>query len=334
MEMTQARRGPSDRTLNRLIVGIIVVLLVGIPLIGVIYFLDRNVDPGPSLQERAIATAEEAVRKEPNKVSVRLALAGAYLNGGRSTDAVAQFAEVLTAEPTHRLALVGRGKAYIEIGDLASAKKDFQTLIDLAKSGEQANVDPQMQQAYYLLGKIALTEDRPADAVTLLSSALQIDRADADAMNLLGTALIATGKPKDAIDVLRRAVAFVPSGWCEPYAQLSTAYTATGDADGTTYANGMVAFCEGRPEEAKTALQPLASSTYAVDAMLGLAMIAAEAGDFSAATSYYTKVLETDPENFNAITGLKGIATSDHGTASSPVPTSASPAPSASAEGN
>jgi Flp pilus assembly protein TadD len=156
-------------------------------------------------------------------------------------------------------------------------------------------------------------------------TALRIDRADADAMNLLGTAYLANGKPKDAVDVLRRAVAFVPTGWCEPYAGLTTAYTSLGDAAGAGYAGGMVAFCEGRPDEAKAKLQPLTNGAVAVDAMLGLALIAAAEGDIDTATTLYTKVLEKDPENFSAITGLKGLATSDHGATPAPSAPAASP---------
>ena len=325
MEMTRARGGPSDRTLNRLIVGAVIVLLIGIPAIGVIYFLDRNVDPGPSMIQRTVDGAEAAVRNEPNKLSARLQLAGAYLAAERYADSVAQYTEVIAAEPANRNALLGRGKALLGSGDLAGAKRDFQTMVDDAVTGEMANADPQLQESYYLLGSIALKESRPADGEDLLLMALRIDRADADAMNLLGTAYLANGKPKDAVDVLRRAVAFVPTGWCEPYAQLTQAYTAVGDADGTAYAAGMVAFCEGRPDEATAKLQPLTNGAVAVDAMLGLALIAASQGDPATASTFYTKVLEKDPENFSALTGLKGLATSDHGATPGPSAPAASP---------
>ncbi|MEI8332832.1 MAG: tetratricopeptide repeat protein [Chloroflexota bacterium] len=336
MEMTRARGGLSDRTLNRLIVGIAVALVIGVPAIGLIYFLDRNVDPGPSMSQRSIDSAEAAVRTEPNRIGARLQLAGAYLAADRTADAAAQYTEILAAEPSHRMALLGRGKAYLAANDLVAAKKDFGKMVDDAKSGEMANVDPQLEAAYYLLGQIALTESRPADAVTFLTSALQIDRADADAMNLLGTALIATGKPQDAVDILRRAVAFVPTGWCEPYAQLTTAYAALGQADGASYSGGMVSFCEGRPDEARAQLQPLVNGTLAVDAMLGLALIATAEGDDATATTLYGKVLEKDPESFSAITGLKGLATSDTGatTRTTAAPPAANTSPSPSAAGN
>ena len=86
MQMAQTqkkRRGLSDRTLNRLIVGVIVALVIVVPLIGIIYFFDRNVDPGPSMAQRSITSAEEAVRKEPNNVGARMALATSYVAAQR-----------------------------------------------------------------------------------------------------------------------------------------------------------------------------------------------------------------------------------------------------------
>jgi tetratricopeptide (TPR) repeat protein len=330
MEATRARRGPSDRTLNRLIVGIVVVLLIGIPVVGVVYFLDRNVDPGPSMLDRTLGQAEAAVRAEPNKLSARLNLAGMYLTAKRYQDAVTQYGQVLTADATSRAALLGRAKSLIALGDNAGATADLDKLIELALAGEMANVDKQLEAAYYLLGSIALTESRPIDAEEYLLKALAIDRTDADAMNLLGTAYLRNGKPADALKSLRRAVAFVPTGWCEPYAQMAQAYTSLGDAAGSAYAGGMVAFCEGRPDEGRAALQPLTGGAFAVDAMLGLAMIAAYQGDTAGATDYFNKVLEKDPENFSAITGLKAIAQTSHGATASP----SAPAASPSAEGN
>ena len=107
--MTRARGGLSDKRLNRLIVGIVVVLVIGIPAIGVIYFLDRNVDPGPSMIQRTVDGAEAAVRNEPNKMSARLQLAGSYLAAGRYADSIAQYDEVLKVVPDHHGALLGRG---------------------------------------------------------------------------------------------------------------------------------------------------------------------------------------------------------------------------------
>lgn len=307
MQTTQRLRGPSDRTLNRLIVGGLLVLLVGIPLIVALYAMDQFRSPGPSILERSVAAGEEAVRKNPNQVGARLQLASVYLAADRYADARNQYDEVLKVQADNRTALTGRGLALISLKDLPAAKASFQQLVDLAKGGEQANADPQLEAAYYQLGLIALQQGDARAALDPLEKALAITRTDADALSLYGTAKLQLGDPKAAVTSLRKAIALVPTGWCDPYAELGKAYTALGDGAGAGYATGMVAACEKRSAEAKAALQPLVTGPYAVDAMLGLGLIAEDEGDSTTATAMYAKVLTSDPKNFSAISGLNRL---------------------------
>jgi tetratricopeptide (TPR) repeat protein len=311
---------------NRLIVGSILVLVLGIPLVGVIYFMDRHVDPGPNLVQRQIIAGEEAVRKNPNQVGARTQLALAYSTVGRYSDAIVQFTEILKVEPDNRAALLGRGWAYIQAGDFDAAAKDCQAIVDAAKGGEMANVDPQLEAAYYSLGVIALKQSRPTDAVTSLTKAIGIDRTDADALGALGTAFLATGDAKSAVVVLRRAIALVPTGWTDPYAELSKAYTALNDAAGTQYADAMVAFTQKHPDVATAGLKSLTSGPYAIDALIGLGLIAEEEADLGSATAYYSQVLAKEPQNFAAITGLNRLGATP---LASPTPSIAAPSPSA-----
>ena len=208
------------------------VLAIGIPLIVVLYLFDQYHTPGPSLVDRDIAVAEEAVTKDPNLLSARLALAGEYMKNGRLEDAVAQYDQILIAAPDASGALLGRGSAEIALDRLDAAAADFQKIVDAAKGGEMAGADPQLESAYFSLGVIALKQDRAQDAVVQLTDAIKIKRTDADALNLLGTALLKAGDPQRAVAATRQAIALVPVGWCEPYTQLETAYTALSDAMG------------------------------------------------------------------------------------------------------
>jgi len=293
--------------MNRLIVGSVLVLAIGIPLLGVLYVLDQYRTPGPSLIDRDIQVAEQAVTENPNLLTARLALAQSYSKNGRFADAIAQYDEILAASPDAGVALLGRGSAEISLDRLDAATADFQKIVDAAKGGEMANVDPQLESAYYSLGVIALKQGQPKEAVVQLASAIQIKRTDADALNLLGTALLQAGEPSRAVTATRQAIALVPIGWCDPYAQLETAYTSLNDAAGAQYATGMTAFCQGRPDEAKATLEPLTSGTYAVDALVGLGLVAETQNDAAAAAAAYSKALEKDPKNFAATTGLGRI---------------------------
>jgi tetratricopeptide (TPR) repeat protein len=293
--------------MNRLIVGSVLVLVIGIPLIGVLYFFDQYRSPGPSLIDRDIAVAEQAVTENPNLLTARLALAQAYAKNGRFADAIAQYDQILSVAPDAGTALLGRGTAAIALDRLDAAAADFQKVVDEAKGGEMANVDPQLESAYYSLGVIALKKGQPEAAVVQLASAIQIKRTDADALYLLGTALLQAGEPQRAVTSTRAAIALVPIGWCDPYAQLETAYTSLKDTAGAEYAAGMVAFCQNRPAEAQAKLGPLTSGAYAVDALVGLGLLAEFQNDTPAAVDAYSKVLEKDPQNFAATTGLGRI---------------------------
>jgi tetratricopeptide (TPR) repeat protein len=309
--MTAALGAASDRTLNRILLGLIVTIVIGVPAIALVYVLDRNVDPGPPVAERAITAGEEAVRAEPNKLSNRYGLAIAYVAADRQADAITQFSEILKVEPVHRGALLGRADAYVTLGDLDAAARDFQALVGATEGGEMAMVDPQREAAFYGLGSIALSQARPADAVIALTEAVKINRTDADALNLLGTALLQTGDAESAIKALRAALALVPAGWCEPYAQLGAAYAAAGNSAGAQYGSGMVALCEQRIEAAEQVLMPLIEGPLAMDALIGLGLAAEERGDQTAAIDFYSRVYATDPTNFNAITGLNRLGAPD-----------------------
>lgn len=301
----------SDRMLGRLVLGLALLLLLGIPSFAAYYYFDRHPDPGLSLADRAIASAEAVVREQPSDTVARNALAAAYVRAKRYDDGIAQFGEVLKLQPDNRAALLGRGLAYRYAERPLLARADFEQFVAIAADEEMAHVDPQLEQAYYQIGAIDLEQGQAAQAVTSLEAALAIDGGDADALYAYGTALVAVGDAEQGVQALRRAVAFVPTGWCEPYQGLVTGYQALGSAEGVAWANGMVAFCDGRLAEAALQLEPLQAGAHAVDAWLGLALVSAAQGDPQAAAAYYGKVLERDPQNTSALIGIGQLGGAD-----------------------
>jgi tetratricopeptide (TPR) repeat protein len=311
----------SDRTLGRLLVGLALVLVIGVPAFAAFYYFDRHPDPGPSLAERAIASAEAAVRAQPADTVARNALAAAYLRAGRIDDSIAQFSEVLRLDEENRAALLGRGLAYRQEAQPALALDDFRALVALATGGEMAHVDPQLEQAYYEIGVIQLEQGDATAATSALEAALRIDGGDADALYSYGDALISAGSPDRGVEALRRAVAFVPTGWCEPYVRMADGYRALSVPGGVAYATAMAAFCNGQPAEATATLETLQQGPFAIDAWLGLALVSASQGDPQAAAGFYAKVLAQDPENTSALIGLGQLGGSDaHAGLATPVP--------------
>ncbi|MBE3076540.1 MAG: tetratricopeptide repeat protein, partial [Actinobacteria bacterium] len=229
----------------------VLVLVIGIPLFGYIYYQDQHVDKGPSLIERQVTSAEQAVRKAPTNIGLRLQLAQVYQSAKQLDNALKQYDETLKVDATNRGALLGRGDVLIAKNDLKAAARSFQKIVGTSNAGEFAANDPQLERAHYRLGEIALKQGRAKDAVKSLEKALKIDGADADALYLLGTADLLIGAPARAVEVFQRAVQFVPTGWCEPYKGLSQAYTKLGSTPQAEYAGAMVDFCQKKPADAK-----------------------------------------------------------------------------------
>ena len=334
MQNIRRTRGPSDRTMNRLIAWAIAVLVVGAFTIGIIYVLDRYAATPPSIVNQKTTALEEALRKAPNNLTMRLQLAGAYTAGQKYDEAVVQFDQVLTAAATLengtgfiKSAHLGRGDALRLKGDLATARADYQAIVDVAKDGEFAGQDVELQAAYFALGTIALAEDKPADAIDVLNASLRINKTDADTLHLLGAAYLKNGAADKAVDPIRKAILFVPIGWCEPYTALGQAYTTLGQADEAAWAGAMSDYCLKTPGDVRPRLEALVVGPAAVDAMVGLGTVAELDGDRAAAAGWYGKAVARDPKNFSATSGLARVAEDPNGPAPSApaVPASAAP---------
>lgn len=295
--------GMREQTLDRLIRFGIKAVVVGIALVAVAYFLARP-HPGPSLVERQIAAGEKAVRSNPTNIGLRLQLANVYRAAKKPDGALEQYAEVLKVESNQSTALLGRGEILAEKGDLAPARQSYAQLIGKTTGAEFARVNPQLETAYYGLGSVMLKQNQATEAMQEVQKALKIEPTDADAWYLLGTAALEAGSYERAVKALRQAVLFVPTGWCEPYAQLAKAYGAQHRVPQAEYASAMVELCEKKPADAVVRLKPLTSGPVAVDAMLGLGMAAEAESQPASATRWYRKVVAADPQNFNARTAL------------------------------
>ena len=301
----------TDKTVSRLIKWGSVVLVLLLALFSVIYYKGQHVDSGPSLVDRQVSAAEDAVRAKPRDVSARLNLASVYQVNSQFDQAMAQYAEVLKAVPGNTTALMGEGQIKVQQGELDAAKALFTKVAGANAKAEFSNIDPTAQSAFYWLGSIALQQNNLDDAVKNLQVALRMDSGDADSWYLLGTAQMKKSDNKSAVVSLRKALAFVPTGWCDPYSSLATAYTATKQADEANYATGMNALCNKDVDGATATLKGLINGPDAVDALLGLGLIGEMQSDIAGATSWYQQVLKKDPNNSAAVTALNRLATDD-----------------------
>ncbi len=297
-----------EAELNRWIRRIALLFVVVLIAFVAFYAVDRFRAPAAPILDRELAVLEEAVRADPNDLASRGRLADLYLAANRFDDAIAQYTEIIGTGKQDEAGYVSRGRAYEMQGDLEAAAADYAKVVEIAAPNEMANVDPMLQTSYYGLGAIALQQERPQEAVDYLLKALAIKRTDADAMNLLGAAYVQVGTPEKAVEPLRRAVMFVPVGWPDPYQTLAAAYTATGDTDLAEWANAMVAGQTGDVDGAIRRLEAIADGDAALDARIGLGLMAESQGDDVTATAWYRKALELDSQNTPAQLGLSRVS--------------------------
>lgn len=296
-----------DRGLTWALRGAVAVLLVGAVAFVAFYRSDQHVAEGPSVGERQVEAAEQAVVKAPNSIPARLTLAKAYKETDRPDDALRQYDQVLKVDGSNRAALIGRGSILLARNDLTGATSAYQRITKTAARGEFANADPQLEEAHYYLGVIADKQGKPKQAIAEIEAAVRIDPGDADAWYLLGTVHLKAGDPDRAVKALREALKFVPTGWCEPYTALGQAYGKLQRAPEAEYAGAMFDFCQKRPADAERRLKPLVTGPVAVDAMLGLGMIAESGTRPDEAVAWYRKVLAVDAKNFYATIALARI---------------------------
>jgi tetratricopeptide (TPR) repeat protein len=297
----------ADKRLSRVLRLGVLVLVVGVLAFAGIYWQDQHVVAGPSMTGRQIEGAEAAVKKAPNNIGTRLQLAEAYRIEKRHDDELKQYAEILKADKGNRTALLGRGGALMAKGDLKASAAEYRKITGNARKGEFAGADPQLQEAYYYLGSIALKEGKTKDAISSLQSALKIVRSDSDALYLMGVARLKNNEPQLAVDSLKQALLFVPTGWCEPQSQIALAYTKLGNAPQATYSGAMADFCLKKHAEATRRLKTLTTGPAKLDAMLGLGLIAETGNNNPEAISWYQKALTLDRTNINAISSLSRL---------------------------
>ena len=309
-----------DRQLNRLIKRVLLLLVLGsIAFVG-FYALDRWRPATEPIVDRRLSALEQAVRDKPDDIASRGQLADTYVAKGLYDEAIVQYNLILKTDEETELATYGRAGAYVGLGQLDAAAKDYQAVVDIAKGGEMANVDPMLQSAYYSLGSIAMQQGRPAEAIPFLEKALAIKRSDADALYLIGTAYVATGETDKAEVTLRAAVAFVPIGWSEPYVALADGFTKAGETAMAEWAGAMADLAAGKPELAEPRLLAIVEGDAAVDAAIGLGLLSEMKGDSASAAGWYGKALATNPDNAAARLGMSRVGASASALPALPTP--------------
>ena len=195
--LTQMPEAQLNRWIKRIALLFVVVLIAFVAF----YVFDRyNPIQQPSKIEQQVKTAEAAVQANPADLAERGVLADMYLQIGRYQDAIAQYDAIIATGKGEELARIGRAKANEKLGLPEAAAADWQRVVDIAITGEMANVDPNLALALYRLGMISLAKGDTAAGIADLENSLKITHSDADTLVALGGAYTSTGELDKAID--------------------------------------------------------------------------------------------------------------------------------------
>ena len=139
--------------------------------------------------ERAIGELEAAAKLNPELPRLQYSVGLAYLKLGRNKEAIACFEKELRRTPRDFSTLYFLAYLHEADGDLDAAR----ARLDLALRQE-----PQSPEANALLGKILVKQNKPADALAPLESAVAKDPVDPDKRYLLARVYQQLGRREDA----------------------------------------------------------------------------------------------------------------------------------------
>jgi tetratricopeptide (TPR) repeat protein len=297
----------STYQLQRIIILLGIILVVGIVSFGGYYYYDRYYSNQPTVKEQSIGQAEQAVRDDPQNADKRLALAETYMLNQRFDDALAQAQEVMNASPDNQHAWLVIGVANALKGNPQAALDPLQKYFDANKDADMPGLNKALQSAAYYLGDSYLKLNQPDKAIPVLEKDVEWSQTDADAMYKLGVAYIAIGRYADGVTVLQTATSFVPN-YTEAYQAMATAFAAGNDADYLNYARGMVAYSQKQYSVALELLSKAAKGKPDFAPVFdGLGLTYEATGDLQNAKANYETAAKLVSDDFTASSGLQRV---------------------------
>ena len=288
-------------TLDRMIWGTLLALLVVVSSFSGYYYWDRYVHLGDqSPIELSVKELEGAVRNDPTDIDARLNLAQQYYDFGSYQSAINQCEQILELYPDTDGAMFITGMSYYRLQDLDLAVEYLSQFSKIRKESSTAYTDIALETSLYFLGETLNKLDRPEEAIPELLFALEIDFTDADAMYQLGLAYARTDQPQLAVEQFHQAVRFVPD-FIEAYQGMINSYSDMNNAGMVAYSRGMEAYVFGEFEVSITHLvAAIEDYPEFAPAYVGLGLSYEKLDDLEKAEIYILKALEIDPDNFLA----------------------------------
>ena len=138
---------------------------------------------------------------EPEQLSGLMAEAEAAEARGNLQDAVLHYGDLLSLQPSHLAAHLGRGRCLVELGDYAAAMSDFQRSEDLAPDAPDPIVE---------MGNLFFARKEYRKAITYFDQAIELDPEHAMAWCRRGICHQYRKDYARAVDDLERAASLDP----------------------------------------------------------------------------------------------------------------------------
>ena len=145
--------------------------------------------------EQAVGLYEQALKLQPDSVTIRTDLAVALVRLGRYAEAIADYEEVLKHDPENAIVRLNLALAWYKQAEFAKAAEELRNL--RAKHSDN-------RQALYLLADCYLRLGKNADVVALLQPEYAANPGDLAVDYALGTALIRQGQIHEGEVVIDR----------------------------------------------------------------------------------------------------------------------------------
>ena len=179
----------------------------------------------PMWADRAIESANNALRLEPNRPEVRYALALTLQGAGRPNEAIDELNRALALQPNYEEARRRLGLVLAQQGQIDAAIVEFRKAIALR---------PTSASAYSTMGFALLGASRYKEAAEAFEEAVRLAPDIFTAYQQLGTAYQFLGDNDRALDSYRKAIAIRPSA--PAYSNIGALLHQRGDFTGAVEA--------------------------------------------------------------------------------------------------
>lgn len=320
-----------------MVIAVLAVLVVGFAVvIGVSMYQQRRqvVDATPI--SRGIDELVAQVRKYPNNIVLRMNLAQTLAAAGRDREAIEQYETVLKASKDYAPALAGLGFVALKNKEWETGEQYYRRIIELREGQVDPTKDAALETAYFYLGTSLMEQHDYEEAASNFMNALRIRRDASDTHYALAVCFRELDNPKKYKSSLENALLFDPK---MPEANFDYAEVLLGEGDRAGAAEHFRIAADAAPKNEKPseALAKFGSaaehfaqakSLAATDVkkavveariavaleprvpekMLFLASLYEKDGNKDVATAEYKAILEIDPLNAEAKSGLERVS--------------------------